>query len=113
MKKENAKFAVVRSAFHKGGTIKFHLSLREAQKTAISNLHPGCMCRCCEIFPVNEAGAEEMRGYYIDLAYTQDVPLQDIIPSVHRNKKGKWSPTYYNKLKDHMDGNEPPYQFIR
>lgn len=110
---EEAKFAVVRTAFHKGGTIKFHRSLREAQKTAISNLHPGCMCHCCEIFPLNETAAEELLSYYQDLAYTQDVALQELLPRVHRNSGHEWEPTYYNELKDYIDGNESPYQFVR
>lgn len=113
MKKESAKFAVVRTAFHKGGTIKFHRSIREAQKTAIANLHPGCMCQCCEIFPLNKEGVAELLTYYQYLASTHGLSLQEILPRVHRNGNYEWDPTYYNELKDYMDGNESPYQFIR
>ena len=113
MEKEHAKFAVVRTAFHKGGTIKLHRSLSEAQKTAIANFRPCCMCRCCEIFPINEEGAEEMLSYYQGLALTNDVSIQEILPKIHRNNDNEWAPTYYNDLKDHIDGNESPYQFVR
>ena len=55
----NARFAVVKTAFHNGGTLSFHISLEYATKKARA-FRGSCMCGCCKVVPVTEEAREEM-----------------------------------------------------
>lgn len=59
----NAKFAVIRTAFHGGGTIAFSNSLERAMRIKRENTGSDCDCGCCRIVPVTEEALEEMNGY--------------------------------------------------
>lgn len=59
----NAKFAVVKTAFHNGGTISFHNSLGAAIKNEKLNTSGDCKCGCCGIVPVTLEAKKEMILY--------------------------------------------------
>ena len=64
----NAKYAVVRTAFHGGGTISFHNSLDAALHSKRKNTFEDCCCGCCAIIPIteeaqDEIGPDEMGSY--------------------------------------------------
>ena len=60
-----ARFAVVRTKFNGGGEIRFHNSLKEAEKSADHNRYYGCECGCCAVVPITEDAQKEMhkQGY--------------------------------------------------
>lgn len=59
----NAKFAVVKTAFHNGGTISFHNSLEAAIKSQIENTSKTCACGCCGIVPITKDAQKEIVNY--------------------------------------------------
>ena len=73
----NSKFAVVKTAFHNGGTVCFTNSLDVAEREEHKFCGSDCECGCCGIVPVNEEGAKELRtrkdrnGYPY---YVEDIP---------------------------------------
>ena len=62
---KNAKFAVVKTAFHGGGVISYHNSLTEALKSERKYASGGCICGCCRVIPITEEAREELseQGY--------------------------------------------------
>lgn len=74
----NARFAVVRTAFHGGGTISFHNSLKEAMKIKKANTQDDCECGCCTIVPVTEEAKKELSkiGYYSNWLY-EELPFYE------------------------------------
>lgn len=59
----NAKFAVIKTAFHGGGTIAFSNSLERAMRIKRENTGSDCECECCRIVPVTEEALKEINGY--------------------------------------------------
>lgn len=59
----NSKFAVVRTAFHGGGTIAFSNSLERAIKIEKEHTVSGCSCGCCSVVPVTEQARKEINNY--------------------------------------------------
>lgn len=59
----NAKFAVVKTAFHNGGTISFHNSLEAAIKSKNENTSETCSCGCCGIVPITVDAQKEIVNY--------------------------------------------------
>lgn len=62
---KNAKFAVVRTAFHGGGVISFHNSMSEALKSERKYASGNCICGCCRVIPITEEARKELfeEGY--------------------------------------------------
>lgn len=102
LSEKNARYAIVKTAFHNGGTLSFHISLSAAEKKA-SDFRGDCKCGCCEVVPVTAEAREEMwytknsdpcaypkypyRGYcesIEDIALYADVPEYD--PNMHYSK---------------------------
>ena len=74
---KNAKFAVVKTAFHGGGVISYHNSLEETLKADKKFSSGGCICGCCRVIPITEEAREEIfeQGYcsrHADLL--EDIP---------------------------------------
>ena len=75
----NARFAVVKTAFHNGGTVSFHKSWDAAVKSMerwIGN--SSCTCGCAAVVPVTLEAQKEIRakgGYYDD-----ETPLYADLP---------------------------------
>lgn len=59
LSEKNAKYAIVKTAFHAGGTLSFHNSLEAANRKAV-NFRGTCMCGCCAVVPVTAEAREEM-----------------------------------------------------
>lgn len=59
----NARFAVVATAFHHGGTISFHNSLEAAIKVRDKHAGDNCDCGCAGVVPVTQEAKAEMRAY--------------------------------------------------
>ena len=57
---KNARFAVVKTAFHNGGTVSFHNSLTEAHRVERANRSATCTCGCVDIVPITEEARDEM-----------------------------------------------------
>ena len=57
---KNARFAVVRTAFHRGGTVSFHRSLQAAERAARRARVGECCCGCCGVVPVTVDAWREM-----------------------------------------------------
>lgn len=55
----NAAFAIVKTAFHGGGTLSFHKSLSSAERCA-DRFRGTCKCGCCAVIPVTVEAREEM-----------------------------------------------------
>ena len=62
---KNARFAVVKTAFHGGGVISYHNSIEEALKADKKFSSGGCICGCCRVIPITEEAREELveQGY--------------------------------------------------
>ena len=73
----NAKFAVVRTAFHNGGTISFHNSLEAAKTAKKQNTSVTCECGCCGVVPVTPEARTELMDdanrswYHVPLLYSE------------------------------------------
>ena len=67
---KNARFAVVRTAFHSGGTISFHKSFEAASKARDRWIGEStCACGCAAVVPVTHEARREIAvkgGYYDD-----------------------------------------------
>ena len=77
LNEKNARFAVVKTAFHGGGVISYHNSLEEALKSDRKYSSGGCTCGCCRVIPITEEARKELfeRGYcsrHADLL--EDIP---------------------------------------
>ena len=57
---ENARFAVVKTAFHNGGTVSFHVSLDEAMKAKKKLQRGDCVCGCAGVVPVTIDAQKEI-----------------------------------------------------
>ena len=69
----NANFAVVKTAFHGGGVITYHVSLNSAIKSARVFRADSCNCGCCAVVPITEAARQEMKTAEDELLYKQGV----------------------------------------
>ena len=73
----NARFAVVRTAFHNGGTISFHNSLEAAKTAKKQNTSATCECGCCGVVPVTPEARTELMDdanrswYHIPVLYSE------------------------------------------
>lgn len=62
---KNARFAVIATAFHGGGVISFHKSLKAALRADKESTQGGCTCGCCAVVPITrEARRELARAEY-------------------------------------------------
>ena len=79
----NSRFAIVRTAFHGGGVLSYHLSLSAAEAAKRRGRVGLCCCGCCAVIPVTAEAVEEMRrsGGYIDIP-----PLLAEIPEYTGNE---------------------------
>ena len=60
LNEKNARFAVVKTAFHGGGVISYHRSITEALKADKKFSSGGCTCGCCRVIPITEEAREEL-----------------------------------------------------
>ena len=60
LNENNAKFAIVQTAFHGGGVVKFTNSLNYAKRILAQVISSDCTCGCADIVPVTVEGAEEI-----------------------------------------------------
>ena len=66
----NAKFAVVRRAFHGGRAVSFHTSAEAAERAAKRHQSPACACGGCAVaLTIDEYNA--LPGYAPDMNYWQ------------------------------------------
>ena len=72
LNEDNAKFAIVKTAFHGGGTASFHNSLDAAIKARRKIKNPNCTCGCCAIVPITEEARREMIKNGYDPIYLYD-----------------------------------------
>lgn len=77
LNEKNARFAVVKTAFHGGGVISYHNSIEEAIKSDRKYSSGSCICGCCRVIPITEEARKELfeRGYcslHADLL--EDIP---------------------------------------
>ena len=87
----NARFAVVGTAFHNGGTYSFHNSYDAAIKAKKQHQSETCTCGCAGVVPVTEDALREMiaTGDYYD------------------------RPALYTDLPDWEPGKQTPYQLCK
>lgn len=83
---KNARFAVVKTAFHNGGTISFHTSLDSALKVQRRYSSGGCTCGCCSVCPITEDAQKEMVKtlefcYHVPTLYA-DLPTWGAVPNL-------------------------------
>ena len=57
---DNAKFAVVRTAFHGGRAIAFTNDIDEAYEIRKQNRSRDCTCGCCNVVPITTEAAKEL-----------------------------------------------------
>ena len=81
---KNARYAVVRTAFHGGGVISSHKSLAAAEKAAKKYRNPECSCGCCAIVPITAEAREEMPDHGRDMC-GQLLKLLEEIPEYTDN----------------------------
>lgn len=74
----NARYAVVRTAFHGGGVIRFHKSLEEALKTQKWYREGVCTCGCCAVVPVTEEARKEYWHKYLKHEYGDIFTIDEI-----------------------------------
>jgi len=94
----NARFAVVATAFHKGGTISFHNSLDAAIKARNKFAGNSCECGCAGVVPVTEEAKAVMKSY----RDSHNNPVYEI----------GHLPLYVN-LPTYQANGESPYQLCR
>lgn len=82
---KNAKYAVIRTAFHGGGVISSHKSLAAAEKAAKKYKSPDCSCGCCAVVPITNEEREEMPNYGRDMC-EHLLPLLQEIPAYTGNE---------------------------
>lgn len=79
LNENNSKFAIVKTAFHNGGTISFHNSLESALKAEKKNTSESCACGCCGIVPVTAEAKKEILIYRDKwnnpIIYNDNIPL--------------------------------------
>lgn len=82
---ENAKYAVVRTAFHGGGVESVHKSLTAAERAAKAYRKSGCECGCCAVIPITVQAREEMPNHGRDICDNL-IPLLEDIPEYTGNE---------------------------
>lgn len=82
---ENAKYAVVRTAFHGGGVESVHKSLTAAERAAKAYRKSGCECGCCAVIPITVQACEEMPNHGRDICDNL-IPLLEDIPEYTGNE---------------------------
>lgn len=75
LSENNARFAVVLTAFHGGGAKSFHVSLDAAERKA-GSLRGTCQCGCCAVIPITEDARAEMWSAG-DITLYADLPEYD------------------------------------
>jgi hypothetical protein len=71
----NARFAVVKTAFHNGGAVSFHNSLEAAMKAKKKLQRGECVCGCADVVPVTIDAQNEIvaaRDRWNNPIYTAD-----------------------------------------
>nr|DAU29779.1 MAG TPA: hypothetical protein [Caudoviricetes sp.] len=81
---KNARYAVVRTAFHGGGVISSHKSLAAAEKATNKYRNPECVCGCCAVVPITAEAREEMPDHGRDMC-GQLLKLLEEIPEYTDN----------------------------
>jgi len=84
----NAKFAIVKTAFHGGGTISFHNSLESAIKAEKQNTSETCTCECCGIVPITAEAKKEMLSYrdeWNELVFQGEISLYSELSECQAN----------------------------
>ena len=90
LNEKNAKFAVVRTAFHGGGVVSYHTSLAAAERAERSETNSSCCCGCCGIVPITIQAAKEMKkAGYFDGEYMDEITLLSDLP-VYNGDIGYW-----------------------
>ena len=90
LNENNARFAVVSTAGHGGGTISFHNSLKEALKSKRHHTAEDCTCGCCSVVAITEEANKELRMLE-DYYYTSNYLYKDL-PEYQANGE------YYGQL---------------
>lgn len=83
---KNAKFAIVRTAFHGGGAASFHNSLVAAERALKKEILKSCQCGCAAIVPITTAAREEMEKAGYEPFYDEKRKLYDELPSYEAGK---------------------------
>ena len=99
LNESNAKFAVVKTAFHNGGALSFHNSLDEAIKQAKKLQRGECVCGCADVVPVTE----EARKEYMNARDKWNNPIYS----------GYAVPALYADLPEWAPGKFSPYQLCK
>lgn len=82
LNESNSRFAIVRTAFHCGGTVSFHTSLKEAIKADRNTRDVHCSCGCCAIVPITKEAKAELIKANIDTGFPT---LYDDLPYYSAN----------------------------
>ena len=87
LNKENANYAVVKTAFHGGGPLSYHRSLAAATRALRKWQGTGsCQCGCGAIVPIHPQAADdllaaELRGAFLSGAPSGErAPLLEDLP---------------------------------
>ena len=88
LNEKNAKFAVVKTAFHGGGIVSYHNSLDEALKSERKYASGDCTCGCCRVIPITGEAQKELfeRGYS-----SQYAALLEEIPQYSGNESSPYT----------------------
>lgn len=86
---ENSRFAVIKTAFHGGGTISFHRSLHAALRARDAFQSKGtCSCGCAGVVPVTKE-AREYAKFMIDTC-RGDSPLYAEYPTLDATQRSPY-----------------------
>ena len=99
LNEQNARFAVVGTAFHNGGTYSFHNSLEAALREKHKHQSDTCKCGCADVVPVTE----EARKEYMNARDTWNNPIYS----------GYAAPALYADLPEWEPGKFSPYQLCK
>ena len=75
---KNARFAVIATAFHGGGVISFHKSLKAALRADKESTQGGCTCGCCAVVPITREARRELAK--IDYCDGSEITLYKDLP---------------------------------
>lgn len=89
LNENNANFAVVGTAFHGGGVISYHKSLRAAERSARCSVVGECDCGCCGVVPITESARREMMQFY-RYNIRDDIRLLHEIPFYSGNERSPY-----------------------
>lgn len=82
---KNARYAVIRTAFHGGGIISSHKSLAAAEKATKKYRSVECICGCCAVIPISSEAREEMPNHGRDICNNL-IPLLKEVPEYTGNE---------------------------